>query len=152
MDNNRFKKFRAFYITTAINVGRLSYCERSQVGSIIVKDGAIISTGFNGTPHGFENKCEDSTNTTKDCVIHAEMNAILKVAKSSNNTEGSRMYVSLSPCAQCAKNIIQSGITHLFFFEEYRDTSSIDILIKAGIKVYTVDIDGEILKKWHKED
>ena len=114
---------------------RNSYCKRRQVGALIVKDRMIISDGFNGTPSGFENICEDENGVTKPYVLHAEANAITKVAKSGNNSDGSTLYVTSSPCLECSKLIIQSGIKRVVYQEEYRLTDGIDLLRRAGIEV-----------------
>lgn len=111
-----------------------SYCRRRQVGAIIVKDKMIISDGFNGTPVGFENVCEDEENHTKAYVLHAEANAITKVAQSNNSSNGSTLYVTASPCIECAKLIIQAGIRRVVFGEIYRLTDGVDLLKRAGIE------------------
>lgn len=112
-----------------------SYCKRRKVGALMVKDRTIISDGFNGTPAGFENVCEDEEGVTKTYVLHAEANAITKVARSNNSSEGSTLYVTASPCMECAKLIIQSGIRRVVFSELYRITDGIDLLRQAGIEV-----------------
>lgn len=112
-----------------------SYCIRRKVGALVVKDNAIISDGYNGTPSGFENKCEDDNNVTYPYVLHAEANAITKLARSSNNSDGSTLYVTASPCIECAKLIIQAGIKRVVYGEKYRLEDGIDLLRKAGIKV-----------------
>ncbi|MBQ7042842.1 MAG: dCMP deaminase family protein [Muribaculaceae bacterium] len=111
-----------------------SYCQRRQVGAIIVKDKMIISDGYNGTPVGFENICEDENGLTKSYVLHAEANAITKVARSNNSSNGATLYVTASPCLECAKLIIQSGIKRVVFNELYRITDGIDLLTRAGIE------------------
>ena len=111
-----------------------SYCKRRQVGALVVKDKMIISDGYNGTPSGFENVCEEN-NVTKPYVLHAEANAITKLARSSNNSEGSTLYVTASPCIDCSKLIIQSGIKRVVYAEKYRLTDGIDLLERAGVKV-----------------
>jgi dCMP deaminase len=111
-----------------------SYCKRRQVGALIVKNQMIISDGYNGTPSGFENNCEDG-DTTKAYVLHAEANAITKVAKSSNSSLGATMYVTASPCIECAKLIIQSGISRVVFAENYRSSDGSDLLKRANIEV-----------------
>ena len=111
-----------------------SYCQRRQVGAILVKDQMIISDGFNGTPSGFENVCEDEAGVTKPYVLHAEANAISKVARSNNSSDGSTLYVTASPCMECAKLIIQSGILRVVFNELYRITDGIDLLKRAGVE------------------
>ncbi len=119
-----------------------SYCKRRQVGAILVKDRMIISDGFNGTPAGFENVCEDEAGVTKPYVLHAEANAITKVARSNNSSDGSTLYITASPCLDCAKLIIQSGITRVVFNEFYRISDGIDLLRRAGIEcVHIEDID-----------
>lgn len=111
-----------------------SYCERRKVGAIIVKDKMIISDGYNGTPAGFENVCEDENGLTKPYVLHAEANAITKVARSNNSSEGATLYITASPCLECAKLIIQAGIKRVVFNELYRITDGIDLLKRAGIE------------------
>lgn len=111
-----------------------SYCKRRQVGAIIVKNKMIISDGFNGTPAGFENVCEDESSKTKPYVLHAEANAITKVARSNNSSDGSTLYVTASPCMECSKLIIQSGIKRVVFSDLYRITDGIDLLKRAGVE------------------
>lgn len=120
-----------------------SYCRRRQVGAIIVKDSMIISDGFNGTPSGFENVCEDENGTTKAYVLHAEANAITKVARSNNSSDGATLYVTASPCIECAKLIIQSGIKRVVFDEMYRLCDGIDLLRRAGIETVHLNISSE---------
>ncbi len=115
--------------------GKLSYCKRRQVGAIIVKNRMIISDGYNGTPTGFENVCEDEDNYTKWYVLHAEANAILKVASSTQSCDGATLYVTLSPCRECSKLIHQSGISRVVYSEAYKDLSGVEFLKKAGVKV-----------------
>ena len=112
-----------------------SYCKRRQVGALVVKDKMIISEGYNGTPSGFENICEDESGVTKPYVLHAEANAITKLARSGNNSEGSTLYVTASPCIECAKLIIQAGIRRVVYAEKYRLTDGIDLLTRAGVEV-----------------
>ena len=119
--------------------GTLSYCDRKKVGAIIVKNGMIISDGFNGTPTGFDNHCEDEDGYTKWYVLHAEANAILKVAKSTNSCEGATLYLTLSPCKECAKLIHQSGIKRLVYIKEYKDSSGLKFLKKAGVELYQIN-------------
>lgn len=116
-----------------------SYCKRRKVGALIVKDRMIISDGFNGTPSGFENICEDENGVTKPYVLHAEANAISKVAQSGNSSAGSTLYVTASPCIECAKLIIQAGIRRVVYRDEYRLTDGIDLLRKAGIEIEKID-------------
>lgn len=117
-----------------------SYCKRRQVGALIVKDKSIISDGYNGTPSGFENLCEDDNDRTKPYVLHAEANAITKVAKSSNSSDGATLYVTASPCIECSKLIIQAGIVRVVYSELYRCCDGIELLEKAGIQVDLVEI------------
>lgn len=112
-----------------------SYCQRRQVGALMVKDQMIISDGFNGTPSGFENCCEDENNVSKPYVLHAEANAITKVARSNNSSDGATLYVTASPCIECSKLIIQAGIRRVVYGELYRLTDGIDLLTRAGIQV-----------------
>lgn len=117
-----------------------SYCNRRQVGALIVKDKMIISDGYNGTPSGFENICEDENNITKPYVLHAEANAITKIARSGNNSDGATLYVTDAPCIECAKLIIQAGIKRVIYAREYRLTEGIDLLRRAGIEVTLLPI------------
>lgn len=117
-----------------------SYCRRRKVGALIVKDKMIISDGYNGTPSGFPNICEDEDDTTFPYVLHAEANAITKVARSNNSSEGGTLYVTASPCVECAKLIIQSGIRRVVFSELYRITDGIDLLKKAGVETVHIEL------------
>ncbi len=117
-----------------------SYCKRRKVGALIVKDQMIISDGYNGTPSGFENVCEDENDVTKPYVLHAEANAITKVAASSNSSKGATIYVTSSPCIECAKLIIQSGIKRVVFSDNYRLSEGCDLLSRAGIPLHFIDI------------
>lgn len=136
MANELFKqtKLDLRYLRMARIWAENSYCKRRQVGALVVKDKMIISDGYNGTPSGFENVCEDN-NVTKPYVLHAEANAITKLARSSNNSEGSTLYVTASPCIECAKLIIQSGIKRVVYAEKYRLDDGIKLMQRAGIKV-----------------
>ena len=116
-----------------------SYCKRRQVGALIVKDRMIISDGYNGTPVGFENVCEDENGITKPYVLHAEANAITKVAKSNNSSNGATLYITDSPCMECAKLIIQAGIIRVVYSNKYRITEGLDLLERAGISVEQLD-------------
>ncbi len=118
-----------------------SYCIRRQVGALIVKDKMIISDGYNGTPSGFENVCEDENNVTKPYVLHAEANAITKVARSNNSSDNATLYITDSPCMECAKLIIQSGIKRVVYSNRYRNLEGIDLLKRAGIEVIYIDIE-----------
>ena len=133
------EKFDQRYLEMAEIWARNSYCKRRQVGAILVKDRMIISDGYNGTPSGFENICEDENGVTKPYVLHAEANAISKVAKSGNSSDGATLYVTASPCIECAKLIIQAGIRRVVYKDEYRLTDGIDLLKRAGIEVEKVD-------------
>ena len=127
------------YLAMAYIWGQNSYCERRKVGALLVKDKMIISDGYNGTPSGFENVCEDSNNITKPYVLHAEANAITKVAKSNNSSEGATLYVTSSPCLECAKLIIQSGIKRVVYGEMYRIDDGIRLLQRAQVEVVFVE-------------
>ena len=131
MDKQR--QFDRSYLDMAAVWAKNSYCRRRQVGALIVKDRMIISDGYNGTPSGFENVCEDDNGVTKSYVLHAEANAITKVAKSGNSSDGATLYVTTSPCLECAKLIIQSGIKRVVYREEYRITDGVELLRRAGI-------------------
>jgi len=120
-----------------------SYCQRRKVGALIVKDKMIISDGYNGTPSGFENKCEDENNETYPYVLHAEANAITKVAKSNNSSQDATLYVTTSPCLECAKLIIQSGIKRVVFSELYHNTDGVELLKRAKIEVIHLPLDNE---------
>ena len=132
-------KFDSRYLEMAAIWAKNSYCKRRQVGALIVKDRMIISDGYNGTPACFENICEDENGITKPYVLHAEANAISKVAKSGNSSEGSTLYVTASPCLECSKLIIQAGIKRVVYRDEYRLTDGIDLLKRAGIEVEKID-------------
>ncbi len=129
------KKLDKRYLEMAHVWAKNSYCERRKVGAILVKDKMIISDGYNGTPSGFENICEDENKNTKNYVLHAEANAITKVAKSNNSSENSTLYVTTSPCMECSKLIIQAGIKRVVYNEEYRITDGLDLLKRAGIEI-----------------
>jgi dCMP deaminase len=127
------------YLEMAAIWSQNSYCKRRKVGALLVKDKMIISDGYNGTPSGFENVCEDDDNQTKPYVLHAEANAITKIAKSGNSSEGATLYVTSSPCLECAKLIIQSGIKRVVFTENYRIEDGINLLKRANIDVIRVE-------------
>jgi dCMP deaminase len=135
MSNNKQQKFDLRYLEMARIWAQNSYCQRRQVGALVVKQGMIISDGYNGTPSGFENVCEDDNGVTKPYVLHAEANAITKLARSSNNSDGATIYITASPCIECAKLIIQAGIRRVVYGEKYRLTDGIDLLERAGIEV-----------------
>ena len=127
------------YMRMAFIWAENSYCKRRKVGALLVKDKMIISDGYNGTPSGFENVCEDEDNVTKPYVLHAEANAITKVARSSNSSEGSTLYVTSSPCIECSKLIIQAGITRVVYANEYRLIDGIELLERAGVELVLID-------------
>lgn len=137
MDKKRELDYR--YLRMATIWSENSYCERRKVGALIVKDKMIISDGFNGTPTGFENVCEDENNVSKPYVLHAEANAITKIARSGNNSDGATLYVTDSPCIECSKLIIQAGIKRVVYMREYRLTDGIDLLRRAGVEVSRLD-------------
>jgi dCMP deaminase len=128
------QQFDRRYLEMARIWSQNSYCKRRQVGALIVKEKMIISDGYNGTPAGFENICEDENNKTKPYVLHAEANAITKVAKSNNSSDGATLYITTSPCMECAKLIIQAGIRRVVFCDRYHTKDGIDLLLKAGLK------------------
>jgi dCMP deaminase len=132
-------EFHRRYLRMAQIWAENSYCKRRQVGALIVKNKMIISDGYNGTPSGFENVCEDETGMSKPYVMHAEANAITKIARSSNSSEGATMYVTASPCIECAKLIIQSGIRRVIYSEKYRLLDGLELLQKAGVEVIFLD-------------
>ncbi|MGB1042102.1 MAG: deoxycytidylate deaminase [Tenacibaculum sp.] len=135
MLNKKQLKYDSAYLKMAQEWGKLSHCKRKQVGALIVKDRMIISDGYNGTPSGFENYCEDEEGYTKWYVLHAEANAILKVAASTQSCKGATLYITLSPCQQCSKLIHQAGIKRVVYAEAYKDSSGIDFLEKAGVEL-----------------
>ena len=135
MNKEKQEKFDQRYLAMARIWAQNSYCQRRQVGALVVKDGMIISDGYNGTPSGFENICENDNGVTKPYVLHAEANAITKLARSSNNSDGATIYITASPCIECAKLIIQSGIKRVVYGEKYRLMDGIELLERAGIEV-----------------
>jgi dCMP deaminase len=128
------------YMRMAFIWSENSYCKRRKVGAILVKDKMIISDGYNGTPSGFENVCEDEHNVTKPYVLHAEANAITKVARSNNSSEGATLYVTSSPCIECAKLIIQAGIRKVVYADSYRLSDGVELLRRADIELISVDL------------
>ena len=135
MLDKKQKRYDLAYLRMAQTWGELSHCKRKKVGALIVKDKMIISDGYNGTPSGFENACEDDDNYTKWYVLHAEANAILKVAGSTQSCKGSTLYITLSPCKECSKLIHQSGIIRLVYSKKYKDSSGLKFLKKAGVEL-----------------
>jgi len=139
MNKSKLNKYDKAYLRIAKEWSKLSYCKRKQVGAIIVKDRMIISDGYNGTPSGFENCCEDEAGYTKWYVLHAEANAILKVAGSTQSCEGATLYITLSPCKECSKLIHQSGIKRVVYLEGYKDDSGLQFLQKAGVEIELIE-------------
>ena len=135
MTEKKQLKYDKAYLKMALEWGKLSHCKRKQVGALIVKDRMIISDGFNGTPTGFDNCCEDEEGITKWEVLHAEANAILKVASSTQSAKDATLYITLSPCTQCSKLIHQAGIKRVVYARDYRDSSGLDFLEKAGVEI-----------------
>jgi dCMP deaminase len=138
-EENKQRQLDIRYIRMARIWAENSYCVRRQVGALIVKDKMIISDGYNGTPSGFENICEDETGHTKPYVLHAEANAITKVAKSHNNCEGATLYITASPCMECSKLIIQAGIKRVVYCDDYHSVDGIELLRRVGIETVKID-------------
>ena len=139
MSSEKQKKYDKAYMKMAHTWGELSHCKRKKVGALIVKDRMIISDGYNGTPSGFENECEDENHYTKWYVLHAEANAILKVAASTQSCVGATLYITLSPCRECSKLIHQAGIKRVVYSLTYKDRSGLDFLEKAGVNLIQLD-------------
>jgi dCMP deaminase len=140
LQNHKQNKIDSLYLRMADVWSENSHCKRNKVGCLIVKDRQIISDGYNGTPSGFSNECEDCNNNTLPTVLHAEANAITKIAKSTNSAEGATLYVTLSPCFDCAKLIIQAGIKRIVYSETYRNTDSFKLFEEAGIEIKKISI------------
>lgn len=142
MQHKKQLRYDKAYLRIAREWGALSHCKRKKVGALIVKDRMIISDGYNGTPTGFENYCEDEEGYTKWYVLHAEANAILKVASSTQSCQGATLYITMSPCKNCSKLIHQAGIKRLVYYIDYKDNSGLEFLEKAGVELYHVtDLD-----------
>jgi len=139
MEAKKQQKYDLAYLAMAKRWSELSHCARKKVGALIVKDRMIISDGYNGTPTGFENPCEDEENYTKWYVLHAEANAILKVAGSTQSCKGATLYLTLSPCRECSKLVYQAGINRLVYNKAYKDTTGLEFLQKAGVGVVQLD-------------
>ncbi|MEX2350334.1 MAG: dCMP deaminase family protein [Flavobacteriaceae bacterium] len=139
MSEKKQRKYDIAYMRMALEWGKLSHCKRKQVGALIVKDKMIISDGYNGTPSGFENPCEDEEGYTKWYVLHAEANAILKVASSTQSCKGATLYITMSPCKECSKLIHQAGIVRVVYHEAYKDNSGVAFLEKAGVVLTHLD-------------
>ena len=133
-----YNKYDVAYLKMALEWAKLSYCKRKQVGALIVKDRTIISDGYNGTPSGFENCCEDENNQTKWYVLHAEANAILKISRSTQSCEGATLYLTLSPCKECSKLIFQSGIKRVVYIQDYPDNEGLVFLKDAGVETLKI--------------
>lgn len=140
MDDNKQRKYDKAYLKMALEWAKLSYCERKKVGALIVKDRAIISDGFNGSPSGFDNKCEDENGDTKWYILHAEANAILKVAASTQSCVGATLYLTLSPCKNCSKLVHQAGIKRLVYIMDYKEPEGLEFLQKAGVIIEQIPI------------
>ena len=140
MKKKKQERYDKAYLRMALEWGKLSHCKRKQVGALIVKDRMIISDGFNGTPTGFENPCEDEDNYTKWYVLHAEANAILKVASSTQSCKGSTLYLTLSPCRECSKLIHQAGIIRVVYINEYKDRTGLNFLKNAGVMIEQISL------------
>ncbi len=139
MDNPKQLRYDVAYLKMASEWAQLSHCTRKKVGSLIVKNGMIISDGYNGTPSGFPNDCEDPNGITQWYVLHAEANALLKISKSTNSSKDATLYITLSPCKECSKLILQAGITRVVYRDGYKDTSGIDFLKSANIEVLQIE-------------
>ncbi len=139
ISQNKQVRYDKAYLRMASTWAELSHCERKKVGAIIVKDGMIISDGYNGTPAGFDNCCETNEGETHWFVLHAEANAILKVAKSANDCKDSTLYLTLSPCKDCSKLILQAGISRLVFMNIYKDSTGVDFLKEAGLAITQIE-------------
>lgn len=140
MQDKKQAKYDKAYLRMAQEWAKLSYCDRKKVGAIIVKDNMIISDGYNGTPSGYKNCCENEKGDTEWYVLHAEANAILKVAKSTQSAQGATLYITLSPCKECSKLIIQSGIKRVIYNDKYKDTAGIDFLKTYGIETIHIEV------------
>lgn len=141
MNERKQMKYDKAYLKMALEWAELSYCTRKKVGALIVKDKMIISDGYNGTPSGFENVCENEEGQTKWYVLHAEANAILKVAKSTHSCDGATLYLTMSPCKDCSKLVHQAGIQRLVYIQGYKDDSGLQFLRKAGVEVLQIPIE-----------
>ena len=140
MADTKTAKYDTAYLRMAAEWSKLSYCQRRQVGALIVKGRSIISDGYNGTPSGFENFCEDEEGYTKWYVLHAEANAILKVASTTQSCEGATLYLTMSPCRECSKLIHQSGIKRLVYAKKYKDVSGLEFLERAGVELIQIEL------------
>jgi len=143
MEYNKEKQLRydTAYLKMALEWAKLSHCERKQVGALIVKDRMIISDGYNGTPTGYDNCCEDDEGKTRWYVLHAEANALTKIAKSNHNASGATLYITLSPCKECSKLILQAGIKRVVYLNAYKDDSGLKFLEQSGISLTKIEMD-----------
>jgi dCMP deaminase len=139
MTSEKQQRYDRAYLLMALEWAKLSHCTRKKVGALLVKDGMIISDGYNGTPSGFANDCEDHEGNTHWYVLHAEANAIMKVARSTNNAKDSTLYITLSPCKDCCKLILQAGIKRVVYIHEYKDTTGLEFLRKAGCEIVRME-------------
>lgn len=138
-DKKKQLRYDTAYLKMALEWANLSHCERKKVGALIVKDRMIISDGYNGTPTGYDNNCEDENGETKWFVLHAEANALTKIAKSNHNAEGATLYITLSPCKECSKLILQAGIKRVVFINSYKDKSGLNFLKESGIALTQIE-------------
>lgn len=134
------QRYDVAYLKMALEWAKLSHCKRKQVGALVVKEGMIISDGYNGTPSGFPNECEDEHGETRWYVLHSEANAIMKLARSTNNANQSTLYLTLSPCKDCCKLILQAGIKRLVYIHTYKDHAGLDFLKEAGLEMHQIDV------------
>ena len=141
-DIGKKERYHKLYMDIAVRVGGMSHCERSKVGSVLIKEDRILSMGWNGTPTGFHNSCEIDTNTTKKEVVHSEVNLIAKIAASSDSSSGASVYLTLSPCFNCAKLLLRSAIKTVYILKEYRDLSGVYFLVNAGVDVILLNNSG----------
>jgi len=138
-DPGKQERYDRAYLRMALEWGKLSHCDRRQVGAIIVKEGTIIADGYNGTPTGFPNVCEDENYETHWYVLHAEANAILKVSRSNNSSVGATLYITMSPCKECSKLILQAGIKRVVYIQGYKDNSGLTFLEEAGVETLQIE-------------
>jgi dCMP deaminase len=138
-DKKKQRKYDNAYLRMSLEWAKLSHCNRRQVGALIIKDGMIISDGYNGTPSGYENECEDENGLTKWYVLHAEANALMKLAKSGNYSKGATLYITMSPCKECSKLIHQAGIMRIVYMDKYKDDSGLKFLEECGLELMHIE-------------
>ena len=138
-DRKKQDKYDKAYMRMAMEWAKLSHCNRKQVGALIIKDGMIISDGYNGTPTGYENQCEDEEGITKWYVLHAEANALMKLARSGNHSKGATLYITMSPCKECSKLIHQAGISRIVYNNKYKEAAGLDFLEECGLEITKLD-------------